>query len=165
MQVRRAKEGDERILRDLRLQALAESPDSFGSSYEREFSRTQEDWRKWLSPGVTFILDTPDGPCGLVAGVHDPASRDIVHLMAMWVHPRLRGTGAAAALVNAVVSWGATEGARSVRLAVVETNLHARRFYERMGFAVIGRAPAREREGAIHLEMEGAVEDLGGSAG
>jgi len=157
--VRRATEGDERVLRDLRLQALAESPDAFGSSYEREFSRTAADWQRWLSPGVTFILEAPDGPCGLVAGVHDPTRPDVVHLMAMWVHPKLRGTGAAATLVDAVAAWAATERARTVQLAVVETNRQARRFYERMGFAVIGRAPAREREGAIHIEMERAVGD------
>jgi ribosomal protein S18 acetylase RimI-like enzyme len=156
-QVRRAVVGDERILRDLRLQALSESPEAFGSTYEREFSRTLEDWQQWLSPGVTFILDTPDGPRGLVAGVHDPISQEVVHLMAMWVHPEFRGTGEAAALVDAIIGWGVTENARVVRLAVVETNHRACRFYERVGFRVIGRAPARDREGAIHVEMERAV--------
>jgi ribosomal protein S18 acetylase RimI-like enzyme len=153
-QVRRAIAGDERVLRDLRLQALAESPDAFGSTYEREFARTAEDWQRWLSPGVTFILETQDGPRGLVAGVHDPSLRDVVHLMAMWVHPKCRGTGAAAALVEAVVSWAAAETARVIRLAVVETNQRAWRFYERTGFTVVGRAPSRDREGTIHVEME-----------
>jgi hypothetical protein len=54
---RRAALGDEPVLRELRLQALSEAPDAFGSTYERELARTTSDWQRWLSPGVTFILE------------------------------------------------------------------------------------------------------------
>jgi hypothetical protein len=54
--VRLAAIGDEHVLRSLRLQALADSPGAFSSTYERELARTIEDWRQWLAPGVTFIL-------------------------------------------------------------------------------------------------------------
>jgi hypothetical protein len=71
MIVRRAVVGDEPILRALRLQALSDAPDAFGSTYERELGRTIWDWRRWLSPGVTFILEGPQGDSGIVAGSRD----------------------------------------------------------------------------------------------
>jgi len=100
--VRRAVIGDEPVLRALRLQALTDSPGAFSSTYERELARTIEDWRRWLAPGVTFILEVGGEPCGLVAGSRDPDDFSVVHLMAMWVHPDFRGTGAADVLVSSV---------------------------------------------------------------
>jgi hypothetical protein len=55
----------------LRIQALTDSPNAFGSTYERELARTTEDWRRWLAPGVTFILEASGEPRGLAAGVRD----------------------------------------------------------------------------------------------
>src|ERR1700675_1575240 len=103
--VRRAVLGDEPILRDLRLQALSDEPDAFGSTYEREMARTTADWQRWLSPGVTFFLYEPAEARGMVAGVRDESDPAIVHLMAMWVHPRIRGSGGASELAAAVVAW------------------------------------------------------------
>ena len=154
MTVRRATLGDEPILRELRLLALSDTPDAFGSTYDRELARTEADWRRWLAPGATFILDDGEGPRGLVAGMHDAADPEIVHLMAMWVHPGLRRSGASDALVAAVLAWARDEHARVVRLAVIGANVPARRCYERNGFRATGKQSVRERDGAIEIEME-----------
>jgi GNAT superfamily N-acetyltransferase len=152
--VRRAAIGDEPLLRALRLQALSAEPEAFGSTYEREVARTTADWQRWLSPGVTFLLDASDGAKGIVAGMHDAADPTVVRLMAMWVHPAVRGTGAADSLVAAVFDWAAAEGANVVRLEVVRGNDRARRFYERHGFRPTGHEAIRERDGAIEIRME-----------
>ena len=78
IEVRRAMPGDEPILRALRLQALSDTPEAFGSTYERELARTDDDWRRWLTPGATFILTDEDGPRGLVSGGHDAADPGVV---------------------------------------------------------------------------------------
>jgi len=150
--IRRAIAGDEPMLRALRLEALSDAPTAFGSTYERECDRTAADWQRWLSPGATFILDA-GGPRGMVAGVHDADDRSLVRLMAMWVHATLRGSGAADALVAAVVAWAAEQGACEVALHVVEDNPRARRCYERSGFRATGRTLVRARDGAIEIEM------------
>jgi hypothetical protein len=93
--VRRAVLGDEPILRKVRLQALSDAPDAFGSTYEREVARTTSDWQRCMSPGVTFILEDAAGARGMVAGVRDETDPAVVHLMAMWVHPQIRGSGGA----------------------------------------------------------------------
>jgi GNAT superfamily N-acetyltransferase len=120
--VRRAVVGDEPVLIAVRLQALTDSPGAFSSTYERELARTTDDWRRWLVPGVTFLLEAGGEACGMVAGVRDAQDSSVVHLMAMWVHPNHRGTGAADALVSSVKVWAAEVGATQVRLNVVESN-------------------------------------------
>ena len=93
LEIRRAVIGDEGVMRDLRVEALTDTPEAFGSTLERERARTIDDWRKWMAPGVTLLLVAEDDPRGLVAGVYDAHDRAVVHLMAMWVHPGVRGSG------------------------------------------------------------------------
>jgi ribosomal protein S18 acetylase RimI-like enzyme len=107
-----------------------------------------------MSPGVTFILENSQGARGIIAGGHDASDTAVIHLMAMWVHPEMRGSGAADALVAEVVAWARAEGANAVQLEVIESNHRARRFYERNGFRLTGRKGLRERDGAVELQME-----------
>ena len=160
VKVRRADIGDEAILRELRLQALTDAPEAFGSTYERELARTLDDWRRWLSPGATFILEEGHTASGLVACARDAAAPTIVDLMAMWVHPMMRGSGAADALVAEVLAWARTDGAHLVRLQVIQENVRAQRVYERHGFRLTGRTRVRERDGALEVEMARAIESL-----
>ena len=155
--VRRAALGDEPILRELRLQALSDSPVAFGSTYERELARSAAEWQRWLSPGAIFFLEDAAGARGMVAGVPDEIDAAVVHLMAMWVSPALRGSGAGDALVAAVLAWANSQGAASVRLQVILGNDRARHFYERNGFRYTGREQIRQRDGMIELQMERLV--------
>jgi ribosomal protein S18 acetylase RimI-like enzyme len=152
--IRRAESGDESLLLKIRLEALSEAPEAFGSTLDRERARTPVDWQKWLSPSATFVLETTTGPEGIVAGVPDSTDPAVVHLMAMWVHPALRGSGAASALVQSVLAWAEGRGASSVRLDVIEGNDRARRLYERHGFRATGRTTVRARDGAREVQME-----------
>jgi RimJ/RimL family protein N-acetyltransferase len=157
VQIRRAVAGDEPVVREMRLQAMLDTPEAFGSSYDRELGRTEADWRRWLSPGATFIADAGGVPRGIVAGVHDTVDEHVVHLMAMWLAPSLRGTGASDRLVSAVVAWGQSEGARAIRLDVMKANERARRLYERCGFRQTGHETRRENDGRVEVRMERAL--------
>lgn len=152
--VRRAVFGDEVLLRALRVRALTESPEAFGSTLERELARTTEDWQRWMSPGVTFILDRAGAAVGIVAGQRDPDDPNLVQLMAMWVDPSARSAGGGDALVSAIVEWAAAEGAKTVSLQVIKTNARAIRFYERQGFQMTGHELAREKDGQIESRMQ-----------
>jgi ribosomal protein S18 acetylase RimI-like enzyme len=155
--VRRAVTGDEALLRTVRLEALAESPEAFASTYERELARTTADWQRWLTPGATFIAEAGGVPRGLVASALDQADPSLVNLMAMWVHPALRRTGAADALVASVADWAACQHAREVRLFVTKANQRAQRFYVRSGFQLTGHETIREKDGLVDLEMRRPV--------
>jgi ribosomal protein S18 acetylase RimI-like enzyme len=152
--VRRAVPGDEPVLRKLRLQALTDSPAAFGSTYEREMARTTADWQRWLSPGVTLLWGDAHEAQGMVAGVRDAADATMAHLMAMWVNPSVRGSGAADALVAALVEWAAAEGFTLLRLNVMHDNLRARRFYQRCNFKITGKQTEHQRAGQFELQME-----------
>jgi len=152
--VRPATIGDELTLRELRLQALGDAPEAFGSTYERELARTTADWQRWFSPGTTLILEQERVPRGLVAGALDKEDPAIAHLMAMWVHPDLRGTGAGDLLIRRLLSWAADQSARLVRLDVVATNQRAQGFYYRHGFRLTGHQTIRDRDGAVEIQME-----------
>jgi ribosomal protein S18 acetylase RimI-like enzyme len=155
--IRRAESGDEPLLREIRLEALAEAPEAFGSTLEREHARTLVDWQQWLSPSATFVLETDTGPNGIAAAVPDSTDAAVVHLMAMWVHPALRASGAASALVQAVLVWAEGRGASLVRLDVIDGNERARRLYERHGFQATGQIAMRPRDGAREVQMERRV--------
>jgi len=152
--VRRAVLGDEPILRRLRLEALTEAPEAFTSTYHREIARTTADWQRWISQGITLILEEGGTARGLVAGMHDAEDPTIVHLRAMWLHPDLRGSGAADALVAEHLAWAHSVGASCVRLDVIATNGRARRLYERHGFRLTGRQAVRDADGRVELQME-----------
>lgn len=152
--VRRAIAGDEHVLRALRIEALTDAPHAFDSTLERELARTRADWARWLAPGATFILEQDGVSRGLVSGARDVHDESVVFLMAMWVHPAMRGTGGGDALVGALVDWATSIGARTVRLVVVRSNEAARRLYERQGFAPNGEERVRDRDGEVELTME-----------
>lgn len=154
MTIRRAVVGDEAVLRALRIEALTDAPQAFDSTLERELARTPAEWARWLAPGATFIFEHEGTPRGLVSGMRDAHDASVAYLMAMWVHPVTRGTGAGDALVRAVIDWAASTGARVVRLIVVAGNTPARRLYERHGFAPVGEERVRHRDGEVELTME-----------
>ncbi len=143
---------DWRLWRELRLAALAEAPDAFGSrlaDWQGEDDR-EERWRARLAmPGSHNLVAEVDGrPAGMASGVPtgDPLVRELI---AMWVSPKARGAGVGDALVLGVAQWARASGAAELRLAVYERNAAAKRLYERHGFKDIAASsdsePSAER--------------------
>jgi GNAT superfamily N-acetyltransferase len=126
-------------MRDVRLAALRDAPQAFGSSYQREIGFCREDWLARIATGANFLAYAAEcgpAPAGLVGGfVPEPG---VAELVSMWVHPRARGLGVGQALVAAVVRWAADAGHQSVHLWATEANGPARRLYERCGFTLTG---------------------------
>lgn len=53
------------------------------------------------------------------------------------VSPNVRGSGIGSKLLRRLIEYATTEGYRSIRLDVIDTNPGARRLYERMGFVPV----------------------------
>ncbi|HZR49510.1 MAG TPA: GNAT family N-acetyltransferase [Streptosporangiaceae bacterium] len=138
--VRKAVPGDWEALRDIRLAALRDAPDAFGSTYAEQARFTQDDWLNRIAGDSTFLayLDGDDSePAGLSGGYRDDDGS--YHLVSMWVHSRARGHGVGEALIDAVANWARKQpNAAALHLWVTETNKHARRLYERCGFVATG---------------------------
>lgn len=123
--------------REVRLAALADSPGAFGTTPADAARRTEAEWRGCLLDRVNFVALDGARPIGLVSGIagREP---DRAALISMWVAPSHRRRGLGERLVREVVSWAAGEGYSSLGLSVVDDNLGARAFYERIGFAPTG---------------------------
>jgi GNAT superfamily N-acetyltransferase len=69
----------------------------------------------------------------------------------MWVAPEARGRGVGALLIATSIEWLARHHpGMTLLLEVVETNLPARRLYERCGVTLVGPNP----EDAAEIVME-----------
>lgn len=129
-------------LREVRLRALGDSPDAFGSSYEREVEFTSEKWTERLeNPDSRYWVATRDGAdVGLVCMMLE--ERRHAHLLSMWVAPEARGLGAGSRLVDAAVEWARDAGAEEAGLWAVDLNHAARALYARKGFTPSGKVMA-----------------------
>ena len=130
-----------RTWREIRLRSLAESPDAFGSTLDREQGFTEDDWRQRV--GGLAVLATVDGvPAALGGGFR---VRDgWMQVVAMWTDPAYRRRGLAVQVLDVVVAAARSEGRRLV-LDVAEGNSAARTAYERYGFVATGESePIRE---------------------
>ncbi|RPI87712.1 MAG: GNAT family N-acetyltransferase [Chloroflexi bacterium] len=132
------------LYRKIRLRALKDSPDAFGSTFEREVMIPDDGWQRRLSDNTNPDLDLPlfaevDGePVGLAWGRINRSDPKIANLYQMWVAPEHRGLGIGRMLVDAVISWARERSAEYLDLGVTCGDTPARRLYERAGFVPSG---------------------------
>jgi GNAT superfamily N-acetyltransferase len=141
MEVRQARPADWEVLRELRLRALADAPDAFASTLKEEAASPEQVWRRRAEGGagsVGFIACEDGAGIGMATVLPEADIPGRLHLVGMWVHPRHRRRGVAKALVEQAVGWARDHRAREVVLWVVDTNIPARRLYERAGFQPTG---------------------------
>ncbi|MGH3353718.1 MAG: GNAT family N-acetyltransferase [Nocardioides sp.] len=142
---------------DLRVAAMTESPEAFGSSVPRERGLSLETWEARLTDNAWFAAFDADVAVGLACGIHTDSATER-ELTGLWVAPSHRGTGLGDALVITVRDWAALEGAQRLTLEVVGTNRSAVGLYERHGFAVveqteIPRTGLRETDIVMSLDL------------
>ena len=144
---RRIVANDWRLYRDIRLAALAESPDSFGSTLAREVAYADADWQaRVLASAETptqaiFVAQGDDAWLGMVGVYPDPEVEPDARLWGMWVAPAARGGLFAGELIATACEFAQSYGANGVRLNVLTTNERAVRLYARHGFATIATEP------------------------
>jgi ribosomal protein S18 acetylase RimI-like enzyme len=142
--VNEVPESDWELWRDLRLEALADSPTAFGETLAMARTQTEEDWRSWWDgrpdAGPRYIASVDGSPAGMCS-ICFPEDHDKQPLLiSMWTLPKARGRGAGRAMLDACVAYCRQEGHSQFRLGVVEDNLTALRMYERYGFTLSGRS-------------------------
>jgi GNAT superfamily N-acetyltransferase len=117
--------------------------------------------QSWFEPGhrtMTFVAVGPDGTivafanCGPCTAVPDDDA--IGEVYAIYGHPDHWGTGAGYAVMKAALRGLAAQGRYQVRLWVLGTNERARRFYERVGFALDGQTGVFRLERGGHPPVE-----------
>ena len=147
MVVREAKPHEWRLWRDLRLRALADSPDSFGETLAGARTYDEATWQKHVDPRPDKLRlfaerdGAPVGMCVMTIGQGEAergGDTRKASLFAMWVAPEARGSGAGKALVAAGLRWARSRAALEVTLRVSERHAAARRLYVKCGFVASG---------------------------
>lgn len=145
MRIRELERHEWALFRELRLRALAESPDSFARRWSDEQAQPDEYWIR-LSESVTMpggqvmlVAEEGGSAVGLTFGIFDKEHPRIGHVGGMWVDPLARGQGSGRALLDAAVAWGRSRALDRLELWVTEGNTAATRMYERAGFTDTGR--------------------------
>ena len=132
--IRRLAPADAGAYRELRLAALANHPQAFGSSHEDEVRFDDDRWYQRLSGGAdlaTFGAAVDGQLVGTATCVREShrKERHRACLVGMYVTPAARGRGIGAQLVTAVISHARDHGVDQLEL------------YERAGFRAWGTRP------------------------
>jgi GNAT superfamily N-acetyltransferase len=144
--IRPLAERDWPIVRDLRLRALADSPDAYGPTLQQDLEKPETYWREWAAgrPGTfqAFAAFEGDHPVGLVSGMRraDGSGK----FGAVWADPSTRGKGIGRALVETICDFLTAAGCTRIELDVTDGN-PAEHLYLALGFTRTGDShPLRE---------------------
>ncbi len=158
--VRRIRADEGARLREIRLRALADAPDAFGSTYSDTVTRPPEMWTARAAEdaagevSVLFVAEKDEKWVGLAGHVGLDQTPGEPQVVSMWVDPARRRSGLAGRLLDAVMAWARDRGAERVHLWVTEGNSPAIALYERFGFAFTGEsAPVRSDSALKELKM------------
>jgi ribosomal protein S18 acetylase RimI-like enzyme len=154
VEVRRVLAGQAALLRALRLRALREDADAFGSTLAREASLPVEHWQHWAAESdvgersVVFVASVPDW-VGMAVGFLDTDRPGVASLGGMWVDSAFRRRGLGGELLQAIIDWATACGAETIELSVMESNVAAERLYLGAGFVATGVREPLGRERAL----------------
>lgn len=158
--IRRFNASEWKLYREIRLRALKESPDAFGSTFEEASEYADADWIRRLEAATTeqdypMAATSGDRVVGLAWARIESAHPEVAHLYQMWVAPECRGKGLGRALVESGIQWARDRRSTRMVLEVTCGDRPARRLYERLGFRPVGTArPMRKGSGLLEQTME-----------
>ena len=143
--------------RAIRLAALQDSPEAFGSTYAAEAGLPQAAFAERLA--TTIVLGAYDrvGDREQIAGMVGFKQQTIAKLAhkgfiwGFYVAPEVRGRGVGTALVDGIVA-AATGLVEQLTLSVVHTNAAALALYQRCGFDTYGVEPRALKSAAGYAD-------------
>jgi ribosomal protein S18 acetylase RimI-like enzyme len=141
-------------LRDIRLEALRESPQAFLSTHEKEAAWDEDQWLAEFDRGdwsIGFLADQAVSLLGATRPADMPWHECFLEYI--WVAPEHRGAGLAQGMLAFTFGRLQTIGVQTAYLYVLNGNDAARRLYEKAGFT-----SAREPEPLA--EYPGRSEEL-----
>ncbi len=141
--IRRLTHRDFDAYRALRLEALTNHPQAYGTSPESFSAQPPAEVEAFLSRRAVFsVVTEAGGLAGVVVYAREEGEREAHRgwLLQVYVKPELRGTGAALALLETAVEHASSE-VLQLHLMVGAHNDPAIRLYEKAGFTLYGTDP------------------------
>ena len=135
-------------LRSIRLRALQDAPEAFGSTLQDALSREPDAWAQQVMMLPTFVAIADGCDVAMVRCARDQDNADTAWLLSMWVAPEVRQKGIGGELVDLVIAWARENKITRIMLDVADLNARAIAFYDAKGFKANGKAgsmpPPRE---------------------
>ena len=164
--IRTAVPEDAARLRELRLEALSDSPVAFTADPDAARAEPAELWAERLrgyepeNQGLICVAETGEhlvGMCGFYRG-NRPKTRHSGMIWGVFVSQYWRGLRIADYMIKMCLSWGQAHGVVVAKLGVNTSNMPAIRSYTRCGFSVYGLEPkAIYYDGVYYDELLMAV--------
>lgn len=149
--IRRCVLADWNELRTIRLEALADTPVAYGSTFDECNRWSDEQWMNAASQRLFFLAQRDGDVVGMVSGGFNDFHPGTRWLYGMYVTPSARGSDTASRLVETVCDWARDEGASEVYLHVTSIVTRALTFYEKVGFRLTGDSFAMDRDPSLTL--------------
>jgi ribosomal protein S18 acetylase RimI-like enzyme len=142
------------LLRDVRLRALSDAPDAFGSTLALARQLTEADWRRRAGNGHVVVAHDDHAPDhGLaMGGALAPDGGPTAFVWGMWTDPAARGRGLGGRVLDALLEHVTARAHAEVRLHVTEGNDGARRLYTSRGFTPTGTWEPLREGSALRIE-------------
>lgn len=157
MIVRQLGLGDWQANREIRLEALADSPGSYFTSQAEAAARSDAEWQAMVADPNMAIFGLYDGLAlaGLTAVYidRDDPSRRTAGLAMSFIRPAWRGRGFAARLYAPRLDWARAQGAARVRVSHRASNEPSRRAMIAAGFREVGREAYRWPDGTVEDDV------------
>ncbi len=140
--IRRIGPDDGPLLRQVRLDAIEDSPGDFTTRRDDAAARPAEAWTRvaeahsTADDQATWFAVVDGDTAGMVSAFR--TDDGAATMTSLWSAPDYRRMGVADALVEAVRHWAASHDALEVRQWLVERNEHARVFHQGLGFVPTG---------------------------
>lgn len=156
---RRVRPEDWRMLKELRLRALADAPYAFAETAADARQLPDSQWQSRTARNsegnnstCVVAFDGQDA-IGMAASFFGGDNAAQAHLVAMWVAEEHRATRVAACILGDIVAWARAAGATEIDAGISTGNARARRFYEKQGFKEAGTRAidAPHLEGCEHV--------------
>ncbi len=138
MEIQRLKSSESERWRSIRLAALGDSPDAFGTTLAEANAFPPELWSRQVVEFPTFIAVLDGVDVGVVRASTDVEQPGTAFLLSMWVAPDARGKGVADALIDVIADWAKADGYAQLILDVGDANAPAIALYTRKGFEPTG---------------------------
>lgn len=138
----------------LRLRALKDDPQSFGSSYAKETDYSDEKWQEKTNDNVFFATDGDSlvGMLGIWQSDEDKENKT-ANVFGVYVVPEFRGKGISKLLMQSLVEELKTNpNISKLKLTVNKNQLSAVKLYEVFGFKTMKEEKALLGDGNYYDE-------------
>jgi ribosomal protein S18 acetylase RimI-like enzyme len=164
MNIKGLTEEDWKIWKTLRLEALKDTPESFGSSLEEELAWSDSYFKDTLTKNDIFgvFLDDLLVSCACFYTLNSDKTKHRGVIWGMYTRPEYRGKGIASALIQTIIHH-ALSRVIQLHLTCVTTNPAALALYQKYGFMIYGTEPKALKIGDTFFDEYLMVLDLTGN--